>query len=245
MADETVVDDMQARILGGLNEAPVAKDTKEVEAVHEVDSSKDEPTEVDKTEVAITKKRDVNKEIFKVTPPVEAAPDDTTDWKAKAAEYEGKVREYETKAEQETRFNEETKIFNEIKEMNGPRWTPAVDKVVSELIDNGGLKDKDGNNILSLYDKLAENKNISAQERMLMITNTALQMVDEPEKKLRTEKVKEVKDLGKLNVADVKGDSVKKRTPAEAMKAWKSSGDDKDLQEAMGVEDVLNQMFNK
>ena len=255
MSDEAVINETQARILGGLGaelstdkhqlgltpkdsedtvpEVKAAEVTKETEVV-------DEPE--DKVQAAIDKKKALSAKILNVKLPEAPKTEETPgeiDWKAKAQEYEGKVKEFEGKAEREKRYEEESAVFTSIKEANGARWTPAVDEAVAEL-----LESKDPKKI-SLYDRLLENPKISSQERMLLITNTALQMVEEPEKKLRTETVKAVKDLANVVVGDVKGESSRKRSAAEAMQAYRRTGNGKDLEDAMGVGDMISGMFGK
>ena len=249
MADETTVDETQARILGALKDEKVAPinmldatdDAPKVatkEAEEEVVEAEDKESEVvEKTKSAIDKKREFNAKVFDVKGLSSETQGDNIDWKAKAQEYEGKVKQFETKIEQEKRYEEETSVFTAIKEANGPRWTPAVDEAVAELIESNDPKKE------SLYDRLLKNPGITAQERMLLITNTALQMVEEPEKKLRTETVRTVKDMGKVNVADIKGEANRKRSAKEAMESYKRTGDDKDLNDAMGVGDILEGIF--
>lgn len=240
MSNETQVNETEARILGGLAEdvsVPAvseesttpssAPQTTPVPAPKEEALDEPAPTAEAAPATPVEKVISAKKQAFEkeFALPTET-PETEADLKVKYEESQKQLEEYKKKEESQKIFAENQSAYQEVTKAMGKKFTPEVDQVLAKLIEG------------PTWDKL---QGLTSQQRMLMLAQTALAMVeeDDTDTKLVKEVEEDIKSRADVLPKDLKNVELKKRTAADAMAKWKTTGDDADLEEAFDVENML------
>jgi hypothetical protein len=140
---------------------------------------------------------------------------------AKEEELRLRVSQLEGKIALDEKLKAEQEVINEAKTAMGDEWSPELEAEVAELI---GSEDYD------MLDKAGYNAN----KKMLILIDTAKQIVGENTNKAVKEKIKEIKDVSTINI---KGDAEPKiRTKADVEADYKRTGDEKYMDEMLSMD---------